>query len=73
MIDVKAVTGTVMTALAGSTSWLDIAEPVVTMTTTVIVGGATLWYTVERALKLRKERTNGKGGDKGSKRSRSED
>ena len=56
MLDTKAVTGTLATMSAASTSWLDIAEPIVTMTVTLIVGGATLWYTVERALKLRKER-----------------
>lgn len=53
MIDGKAAFGAIMTATSG---WIDWAEPVVTMTVTIIVGGATLWYTVERALKLRKER-----------------
>jgi len=53
MLDGKAALGTIMTATSG---WIDWAEPVVTMTVTIIVGGATLWYTVERALKLRKER-----------------
>jgi len=58
MLDAKAVAGTLATMSAASTSWLDMAEPIVTMTVTIIVGGATLWYTVERALKLRKERKN---------------
>lgn len=57
MLDTKAVAGTLATMSAASTSWLEVAEPIVTMTVTIIVGGATLWYTVERALKLRKERT----------------
>lgn len=56
MLDAKAATGTLATMTAASTSWLDIAEPIVTMTVTIIVGGATLWYTIERALKLRRER-----------------
>jgi len=56
MIDAKALTGTLMTMTAATGSWLDVAEPIVTMTVTILVGGATLWYTIERALKLRKER-----------------
>ena len=63
MMDVKAVTGTIATALAGSASWLDIAEPIVTMTVTIIVGGATLWYTIERALLIRRERMDGNKED----------
>ncbi len=55
MLDFKAVTGLFAT---GGAAWLDYAEPIVTITVTIIVGGATLWYTIERALKLRKERTN---------------
>ena len=55
MIDAKSILGTAMTATAG---WVDWAEPIVTMTVTIVVGGATLWYTIERALKLRKERKN---------------
>lgn len=60
MFDAKAVAGTLATMSAASTSWIDLAEPVVTMTVTIIVGGATLWYTIERALKLRKERKQNK-------------
>jgi uncharacterized membrane protein YidH (DUF202 family) len=59
MMDLKAVFGTALTTASAGASWLDIAEPIVTMSMTVIVGGATLWYTVERAMKLRKERKNG--------------
>jgi len=56
MLDAKAMAGTLATISAASTSWLEIAEPIVTMTVTIIVGGATLWYTIERALKLRSQR-----------------
>lgn len=68
MLDMKALIGTFATAATASTSWLDVAEPIVTMLVTVVVGGVTLWYTVERALILRKERKNGKDstGDKRS-------
>lgn len=59
MVDAKAAAGTIMTMAAASTSWIEMAEPIVTMVTTVLVGGATLWYTVERATKLRKERKDG--------------
>ena len=57
MIDGKAMLGTVTTAGVGVGGWLDVAEPVITIVMTLIVGAATLWYTVERAMKLRKERT----------------
>ena len=53
ILDLKAALGMVATATSG---WVDWAEPVVTMTVTILVGGATLWYTVERALQLRKAR-----------------
>jgi len=57
MLDGKAAAGTLATiSAATSGTWLDVAEPLVTITMTVIVGSATLWYTIERALKLRKER-----------------
>lgn len=56
MVDGKAVLGTVTTAGIGFGGWLDVAEPIVTITVTIVVGAVTLWYTVERALKLRKER-----------------
>lgn len=57
MLDGKAAAGTVATvASASSGTWLDTAEPAVTITMTIVVGTATLWYTIERALKLRKER-----------------
>jgi hypothetical protein len=52
-MDVKTAIGTAMT---GGAAWLDYAEPIVTITVTLLVGGATLWYTIERAIKLRKER-----------------
>lgn len=57
MVDTKIVVGAFATTGA---AWLDYAEPIVTITVTLIVGGATLWYTVERALKLRRERNEGK-------------
>lgn len=56
MLDAKALTGTFTTMVAASSSWLGIVEPVVTIFFTVAVGSVTLWYTVERALKLRRER-----------------
>jgi len=56
MVDAKALGGTLLTITSAGSGWLDIAEPIVTMTVTIIVGGATLWYTVERALILRKAR-----------------
>ena len=56
MLDAKAITGTAMTMAGAAGSWLDVAEPVVTIFFTVAVGSVTLWYTIERALKLRKER-----------------
>lgn len=56
MADVKTAAGTAATMLSASGSWLDVAEPIVTMIVTLAVGGATLWYTIERSLKLRKER-----------------
>lgn len=59
MVDPKPVVGFAATAGAASSSWLDIAEPIVTITVTLIVGAVTLWYTVERAIKLRRERTDG--------------
>ena len=59
MIDAKALVGTFATAISASTTWLEAAEPIVTMVVTTVVGGVTLWYTVERALVLRKERKNG--------------
>lgn len=56
VLDPKAAAGTLLTATAASSSWLEIAEPIVTITVTLLVGGATLWYTIERAMKLRRER-----------------
>jgi hypothetical protein len=56
LIDGKAVVGTLSTAGAASTSWIATVEPYVTVITTVVVGGLTAWYTIERALKLRRER-----------------
>ena len=56
MLDAKALAGTALTGVAASTSWLEVAEPIVTIVTTLIVGGVTLWYTVERALYLRSQR-----------------
>lgn len=56
MLDAKAITGTFATATAGSLTWLEVAEPVVTILMTLIVGGVTLWYTWERAAVLRAER-----------------
>lgn len=57
VVDTKVGAGTALTMMAAtSDSWLTTAEPLVTMVMTIIVGGATLWYTVERAIKLRKER-----------------
>ena len=58
VLDPRATTGTLLTATAASTSWLDIAEPVVTIAVTALVGAVTLWYTIERALKLRRERVD---------------
>jgi len=64
MSDIKILSGTAAAALAGSAGWLDIAEPIATITVTVVVGGATLWYTVERALAIRRERiSNGSKKD----------
>jgi len=56
MMDTKMLLGAAMTAAGASAGYLDIAEPVVTITMTVVVGCTTIWYTVERALKLRRER-----------------
>jgi hypothetical protein len=56
MIDTKMLLGAVMTVASASTGWLDVAEPIVTITMTLIVGCTTVWYTAERALKLRRER-----------------
>ncbi len=58
MFDAKAIGGAAATFTSAGASWLDIAEPVVTIVFTVIVGVCTTWYTVERAMKLRKERKN---------------
>lgn len=70
MLDMKSAVGTALTTAAASASWLEVAEPLVAITVTIVVGGATLWYTVERALKLRKERVNDSGKkDTKSKRS----
>ncbi len=44
------------TLAAASSSWLDLAEPIVALVMTLLVGSATLWYTIERAIKLRRER-----------------
>ena len=56
MLDAKAITGTFATGALASSSWLDVAEPIVTILMTLIVGGVTLWYTWERAAVLRAER-----------------
>jgi hypothetical protein len=56
MIDTKMLLGAAMTAAGASAGYLDIAEPIVTITMTVVVGCTTIWYTVERALKIRRER-----------------
>ena len=56
VLDAKAITGTVATGVAASTTWLDVAEPVVTIFMTLLVGGVTLWYTWERAQDLRNKR-----------------
>lgn len=56
MIDGKALSGTIATMVSASASWLEIAEPVVTIFVTLVVGGLTAWYTWERATKLRHER-----------------
>lgn len=55
-MDGKILTGTLATFASASSTWLDTVTPIVTITVTVIVGAATLWYTVERALKVRQER-----------------
>lgn len=64
VVDTKVATGTLATASSAAAGWLNVAEPIVTIVVTLAVGGATLWYTVERAMKLRKERLerNGKDG-----------
>ena len=65
MFDGKAVGGTLATFTSASSSWIDIAEPIITIVVTLIVGAATLWYTWERAMKLKRERKDGssKGSD----------
>jgi uncharacterized membrane protein YgcG len=73
MLDGRAVLGTLATMTAAGSSWLEIAGPIVTMTVTVLVGGATLWYTVERAMKLRKERKDGDSKSSGRKGSNGSD
>ena len=60
MVDTKAAIGTALTMASSLGSWLDIAEPIVTITMTLVVGGATLWYTIERAAILRKARKENK-------------
>lgn len=64
MLDGKAIAGTLATFTSAGVSWLNVAEPIVTMVVTLIVGAATLWYTWERAMKLKRERKD--GGSKGS-------
>ena len=56
MVDTKAATGTVLTAGIAGSSWLDIAEPIVTIFMAVLVGSLTAWYTWEKAMQLRRER-----------------
>ena len=58
MLDTKAATGTVATALSAYAGWVDLAGPIASLAVTVIVGGLTAWYTWERAVKLRDERKN---------------
>ena len=56
MADPKSVGGTVATALAASTTWVEAIEPIVTVVMTLLVGALTAWYTIERAIKTRRER-----------------
>ena len=56
VLDAKAVAGTLATGAAASTTWLDVAEPIVTIVMTLVVGLTTLWYTWERAKDLRNKR-----------------
>ena len=56
MLDPKAMVLAGSTLAAASSSWLDLAEPIVALVMTLLVGSATLWYTIERAIKLRRER-----------------
>ncbi len=59
MLDVKAVAGAVIVMGAAVQSWIQTANDYATLAVTVIgglVGIATIWYTVERARRLRRER-----------------
>ena len=70
MQDKLVAVGVLMTSGVVGASWLEIASDAATLIATVVIGGLTAWYTWERAMKLRKERTNDKGKkDKGPKNS----
>ena len=53
------------TMAAASSSWLEIAEPIVTITMTLLVGAVTVWYTIERARQLRRDRLKEEPKDNG--------
>ena len=58
MFDIKALSGTALTAGAAGMSWIETANEIGQLTLTVIgivVGIATLWYTIIRVKALRKK------------------
>ena len=62
VLDGRAITGTLLTAGAAVSTWVEMANAYGQLVLTIVgivVGVATLWYTIERALKLRKERSRG--------------
>ena len=64
MMDGKTFMGLVGTASSSLAGYLDILEPVVGISVTLVVGGLTAWYTYERASKLRDERKSRKREEK---------
>lgn len=56
VLDQKAVAGTLTTAGAAVAGWLEAVGPAASFAVTIIVGGVTVWYTVERALLTRQKR-----------------
>jgi hypothetical protein len=59
MLDMKATSGAVIVAMAAANSWIEVVSDYTSLAVNVVgvlVGIATLWYTVERARKLRAER-----------------
>lgn len=65
MHDVRVLTGMFATTGSAIAGWAEMIQPVASLLVTVVVGVLTAWYTWERAVKLRKERKNGKDKDKG--------